>query len=76
MKKALGFLTVVGGASAPERLAEVPSLMPLADIAPDGHSLLLQVAYGSGWEIDRAVLDFVSVIDGVVRLPLATQELS
>jgi Tol biopolymer transport system component len=47
----------VGGAAAPEPLAEVSSLLPLADIAPDGHSLLLQVSFGSGWDLDRVVLD-------------------
>ncbi|HET8834720.1 MAG TPA: protein kinase [Gemmatimonadales bacterium] len=47
----------VGGAAAPEPLAEVSTLLPLADVAPDGHSLLLQVSFGSGWDIDRVVLD-------------------
>jgi dipeptidyl aminopeptidase/acylaminoacyl peptidase len=47
----------VGGAAAPELLAEVSTLLPLADVAPDGHSLLLQVSFGSGWDIDRVVLD-------------------
>jgi Tol biopolymer transport system component len=35
----------------------VSSLLPLADVAPDGRSLLLQVSFGSGWDIDRVVLD-------------------
>jgi len=47
----------VSGAASPELLAEVPNLSPLADIAPDGHSLLLMVSVGSGWDIDRVTLD-------------------
>jgi Tol biopolymer transport system component len=47
----------IGGAVAPEPLVEVSSLLPLADIAPDGRSVLFQVSFGSGWDIDRVVLD-------------------
>jgi eukaryotic-like serine/threonine-protein kinase len=57
----------VGGAAAPELLAEVSSLLPLVDVAPDGHSLLLQVSFGSGWDIDRIVLDSAHALRPFVR---------
>ena len=57
----------VGGAAAPELLAEVSSLLPLADVAPDGRSLLLQVSFGSGWDIDRVVLDSAHVLRPFAR---------
>jgi serine/threonine-protein kinase len=47
----------VGGAGAPERLAEVATLLPQAELAPEGHSQLLQMSVGSGWDIERAGLD-------------------
>jgi Tol biopolymer transport system component len=53
---------MVGGASSSERLVEVAGLLPLVDVARDGHSLLLQVSSGSGWDIDRVVLDSAPVL--------------
>ncbi len=46
-----------GGAAVPERLSEVSTLLPLAELAPDGRSLLLQMSVGSNWDIDRVGLD-------------------
>jgi serine/threonine-protein kinase len=47
----------VGGAAPPEKLVEVAALMPIADIAPDGHAVLLMVGVAGGWDVDRVVLD-------------------
>jgi Tol biopolymer transport system component len=47
----------VGGATAPEMLVEVPNLSPVADLAPDGRSLLLQSIVNTVWTVQRVSLD-------------------
>jgi serine/threonine-protein kinase len=47
----------VGGATAPEMLVEVPTLSPVADLAPDGRSLLLQSIVNTVWTVQRVSLD-------------------
>ena len=47
----------VGMAAAPEKLVEVSSLSPDADIAPDGRSLLLQSLIENRWMVQRVPLD-------------------
>ena len=47
----------VGVAAAPELLVETPLLSPYADIAPDGHSLLLQSLVENDWRLLRVPLD-------------------
>jgi serine/threonine-protein kinase len=47
----------VGGATAPEMLVEVPTLTPLAELAPDGRSLLVQSIVNTTWTVQRVSLD-------------------
>ncbi|MEO7476047.1 MAG: protein kinase, partial [Gemmatimonadales bacterium] len=47
----------VDAASAPEMLAQLPDVSPLAVIAPDGRSLLVQSIVESGWDVLRVALD-------------------
>jgi eukaryotic-like serine/threonine-protein kinase len=47
----------VGGASAPELVVEVPSLTPVAALAPDGRSLLMQSILNTYWVVQRVSLD-------------------
>jgi len=47
----------VGGATAPEMLAEVPTLTPIAELAPDGRSLLVQSIVNTAWTVQRVSLD-------------------
>jgi eukaryotic-like serine/threonine-protein kinase len=47
----------VGGATAPEMLAEVPTLTPVAELAPDGRSLLVQSIVNTAWTLQRVSLD-------------------
>jgi serine/threonine-protein kinase len=47
----------VGGATAPEMLVEVPTLTPMADLAPDGRSLLVQSIVNTSWTVQRVSLD-------------------
>jgi len=44
-------------ASAPEKLADLPYLTPLADLSTDGHSLVVQSLVDNGWDVLRVVLD-------------------
>jgi eukaryotic-like serine/threonine-protein kinase len=52
----------VGGATAPEMLVEVPTLTPVADLAPDGRSLLVQSIVNTAWTVQRVSLDSSRVI--------------
>jgi serine/threonine-protein kinase len=47
----------VGAATAPEMLVEVPSLTPIAEMAPDGRSLLVQSIVNTFWTVQRVALD-------------------
>jgi serine/threonine-protein kinase len=47
----------VGHAINPQVLVEPPSLSPLADLAPDGRSLLLQSIVEGGWDVHSVTLD-------------------
>jgi serine/threonine-protein kinase len=47
----------VGHATSPQVLIQATTLTPLADIAPDGRSLLVQTIVGTGWDVQRVVLD-------------------
>jgi serine/threonine-protein kinase len=47
----------VGGATAPEMLVEVPTLTPVAELAPDGRSLLIQSIVNTAWTVQRVSLD-------------------
>ncbi len=47
----------IGGAAAPEKLAEISGLASQADIAPDGRSLLVQVSIATGWNLQRIAVD-------------------
>jgi Tol biopolymer transport system component len=47
----------VGGATAPTMLVEVPTLSPVAELAPDGRSLLLQSIVNTAWTVQRVSLD-------------------
>ena len=46
-----------GVAAAPTRLVELPFLSPIADLAPDGRSLLLQSLVENEWAVLRVPLD-------------------
>jgi Tol biopolymer transport system component len=47
----------VEAASAPELLADLPGLSPLADISPDGRWLLLQSLVENTWDVLKVSLD-------------------
>jgi Tol biopolymer transport system component/tRNA A-37 threonylcarbamoyl transferase component Bud32 len=47
----------VGRATAPEMLVEVPTLSPVAELAPDGRSLLVQSIVNTAWTVQRVSLD-------------------
>ena len=47
----------VAGATAPERLVEVPTLSPIVEMAPDGRSLLVQSILNTAWTVQRVSLD-------------------
>jgi Tol biopolymer transport system component/tRNA A-37 threonylcarbamoyl transferase component Bud32 len=47
----------VGGATAPEVVVEVPTLTPVAALAPDGRSLLVQSIVNTSWAVLRVSLD-------------------
>jgi eukaryotic-like serine/threonine-protein kinase len=47
----------IGGATAAQKLLDTPSLSPVADISPDGRSLLLQIGVETGWDLQRVSLD-------------------
>jgi serine/threonine-protein kinase len=51
----------IGGATAPEMLAEVPTLTPIAELAPDGRSLLVQSIVNTAWTVRRVSLDSINV---------------
>jgi serine/threonine-protein kinase len=47
----------VGQATNPQALVELPALSPIADISPDGRSLLVQTAVETGWDVLSVTLD-------------------
>jgi serine/threonine-protein kinase len=52
----------VASATDPKAVLEVASLAPVADLAPDGRSLLLQSIVSANWDIQRVILDSAPTI--------------
>ncbi|HEX3236013.1 MAG TPA: protein kinase [Gemmatimonadales bacterium] len=47
----------LGGGTTPELLVEQPLLAPVADLAPDGHTVLLQTLTASTWDLQSMRVD-------------------